>query len=665
MATNKVQLQSQGIKRALRNYKIYDSIAEYIWNGFDAQATKVVVSFAKNELGGIEYITVKDNGYGISEDTLKIKFTPVFESEKTIIKANKNNTSTYHGKNGVGRLTFFNFATDAQWNTVYQEEDKYFAYSITINASTLEDFSNTEKEETTEPTGTEVLFSNIDSKFSVDELINYLQIEFAWYIELKNQQGCELIIDNQPFDNSGILADRTVHTFEHEASASQFDVVFCRWNRKLNDEFSKYYYLDSCGIEKYKENTTLNNKGDKFFHSVYIKSSIFNEFTFENSDNQLVFDGFTKDSDEFKFIKEQVDKLLRDKRNPFIKEYTKSYLGELKKNGAYPQYNNSFFDVYRKDVLDALISNIYYAEPKIFAKLNQTQQKTFIRLFDLIIQTDELNNLFNIIEGVIDMTDDERKELADVLEYTSLSNITKTITLLKDRAKAVEYLKRLVFDKDLYVTEIDHIQPFIETHYWLFGEQYHLVTAEEPDFEEALRRFLYVLRGEKNLKGTVKLDHPDKQKEMDIFAVQQRKNGDIKKCIVVELKRPSVTLKNKELTQVKKYFETIQSDARFNANNIEWEFYLIGNKINTEIEHELENSKHHGERSLAYKVNKCKIYVKTWSDIITEFEINNDFLLNKLQFQQEQLINTKKLSADEIIQEQENNNAAMPSEIIA
>ena len=38
------------------------------------------------------------------------------------------------------------------------------------------------------------------------------------------------------------------------------------------------------------------------------------------------------------------------------------------------------------------------------------------------------------MENVIDMTAEERDELADTLKYTSLSRVNKTVQLLKDRA---------------------------------------------------------------------------------------------------------------------------------------------------------------------------------------------------------------------------------------
>ena len=43
-----------------------------------------------------------------------------------------------------------------------------------------------------------------------------------------------------------------------------------------------------------------------------------------------------------------------------------------------------------------------------------------------------------------------------------------------------------MFNEELGAKEIPHLQDLIENHYWLFGEEYHLVTAAEPKFEEKL-----------------------------------------------------------------------------------------------------------------------------------------------------------------------------------
>lgn len=56
MSGNNVQITSKGIKNSLKKYTSLKSICEYVWNGFDAKATQVVVE--------------------VSENILKIKYSP-------------------------------------------------------------------------------------------------------------------------------------------------------------------------------------------------------------------------------------------------------------------------------------------------------------------------------------------------------------------------------------------------------------------------------------------------------------------------------------------------------------------------------------------------------------------------------------------------------------
>ena len=651
MAENQVALETKGIKRALKKVSVYDAIAEYIWNGFDADATQVDVSFLENDLHGISQIVISDNGCGISKETLLLKFTPVFASNK----ANSNqvdsrNSSITHGKNGVGRFTFFTFAERAVWSTVYAENGKHYKYSIEIHCDSLDRYHDGDIIETNEPVGTTVTFFEFSAKdFDFQELRKYLSLEFAWYLELNAHRQFLLTIDGQALDYSGLLAHKEAAQYRYEKTNTVFDVTYCRWNVKLHEEYSKYYYINSHGIEVYKENTTLNNKGDRFYHSVFIRSLIFDNFMYEADEDDIVIEAYTKTSPEFSYVKEQVDKHLRNMRNPYIKQYTKKYIADLKSKGAYPKLQqDNFLDRIREESLDEMISVIYAAEPKIFSNLNVTQQKTLVRLFDMSMQSGEIDNLYAVLESVIDMSSEDRSDLAELLKYTSMSNITKTIAIIKDRLEAIQRLKLLVLDEEKYATEIRHVQPFVEKNYWLFGEQYYLVTAEEPDFEEALRRYLYVLRGENHPKGSVHIDSPHREKEMDIFAVQRKLDGEVKKCIVVELKRPSKVLGSKELQQVKDYFSVIDGDSRFNAPNIEWEFFLVGNEYNRDISNELESARNHGERSLVFSVGRKKIYVKTWSEIFTEHEINLNFLQEKLAIRQREIMkNVSALSIDD------------------
>lgn len=128
-ASESVRLDGQGIKNILSKYNYEKAIAEYIWNGFDAGAKTVRLDYKLlNGIGALESITITDDGQGIPRHFLQSKFGPFHASEK----ASKNDTkhhSLTHGKNGVGRLTFFTFANQASWSTVYQDENgKHYEY---------------------------------------------------------------------------------------------------------------------------------------------------------------------------------------------------------------------------------------------------------------------------------------------------------------------------------------------------------------------------------------------------------------------------------------------------------------------------------------------------------------------------------------------------------
>ena len=659
-----IQITSNGIKYSLRKYKSLKSISEYIWNGFDAKATQVYISASINELEKIYEISVTDNGHGIENHLLKTKFKPFFQSEKVYDPEIKH--SATHGKNGVGRLTFFTFATMAEWVTVYEKEGKNYQYKITAMSDSLDTYEASEETEVDIPTGTKVSFYNVnDSELSIESIKQSLAKEFCWFLELHKNDGYKIFINGEELSYEHLVIERKDHKFEIENTSFSFDTSFVCWSSKLT-EYSKYYYLKTSGEEIAKENTTFNNKGDSFYHSVFIKSNLFDNFSFSELPEQVTLVGptlKTKQSDEFRYCLKEVNKILLDIRKPFLKQHVSKVVESLEVLEAFPNFKEGNpFDEFRKSQIEEMIGCLYIAQPKMFSSaMNKEQKKTFIRLLDLIAQTGEIDSLFNILQEILDMNESEREDLSDMLKYTRLSSITKTIKLLSDRYKAVNDLKRLVFEEELAANEVDHIQKMIEKHYWLFGEQYNLVTAAEPNFSEALRRYVHYLHKEYGEDG---VDHPDKLKQMDIFAVRQDfTNGKINN-IVVELKHPKVSLGETQLSQIKKYMNVILSVDQFNAPNMTWEFYLVGNKFNSNgyMDNELKNNEHHGEKSLVFKVNNYKIYVKTWSEVFADFELRYNHLTKILEMERDKL-QADAQTAAEIVNAQETNTAVAPKEM--
>lgn len=75
---NNVDVTSKGIKKILQNYNPQQAIAEYIWNGFDANADTVELLYSANELGRLEYLQIVDNGYGIHYEKVSARPTAYF-----------------------------------------------------------------------------------------------------------------------------------------------------------------------------------------------------------------------------------------------------------------------------------------------------------------------------------------------------------------------------------------------------------------------------------------------------------------------------------------------------------------------------------------------------------------------------------------------------------
>lgn len=657
----RIQISSSGVKKSLEKYNALKALSEYVWNGFDAKANKIEITCNTNNMDTIYGITIEDNGYGISKNDLSKKFTPFFESEKEINPDEVRDISAVHGKNGIGRLTFFKFADRAIWSTVYLDGDKKYGYNIIIEKNNLESFTASEEIETSQNIGTKVTFENINGITTIEQVEEYVAKEFCWFLELNCEKNYNIFINGQPVLYSQLIENKIIDT--DKFGEIDYEVKYVIWKEKLQQEYSRYYYINSIGDEILKETTSLNNKGDKFYHSVYISSRIFDDFHKNKDENQIPIIGYNYASDEFIYIKEKVDKELRKLRKPFIKKYSDRIIEDFEKTGAFPNYDEKdYLDRMKKNEIEIVVREIYKVQPKIFSGLNKPQKKTLVRFLDLIMQSGERENLFNILEDIVELDRDEREELSNILKKAKLSNVIKTLKLIEDRYKAIQQLKELVFNEELGANEVKHIQGFVENHYWIFGEQYHLVTSAEPKFEEALRRFIYETTG--NIED-ITIDHPDKNKEMDIFAVRQNILTDEINNIVVELKHPNIKLGEKQLSQVKRYMNVIKKQDRFNAPNMTWEFILVGNRFDTSnfIKDEIENNKSHGERSLVYNVGRYKIYVKTWSEIFNEFEIKHKYLNEKLQLERK-MLNKEYEDANEVLADSINSSAIQVKEVV-
>ena len=87
------------------------------------------------------------------------------------------------------------------------------------------------------------------------------------------------------------------------------------------------------------------------------------------------------------------------------------------------------------------------------------------------------------------LEDEYKDQFAKILETTKLKNVISTLQLIEDRLQTIQALRAVNFDHTLKAGEVKHLQKLIESHYWIFGEEYRFVGAENVKFQEALNRY--------------------------------------------------------------------------------------------------------------------------------------------------------------------------------
>lgn len=397
----KIQISSKGIEKTLRKFDYLQAISEYIWNGFDAQATVVDVKLHLNVLGGVDHIVISDNGYGIDRRELERKFTPFFESEKQIDPEKRTRTtSAMHGKNGIGRLTFHRFASDAKWKTTYVDGLLKNTYSIQIGANQLDAYEVSRIKLTDGEPGTSVTFHNIMQDFIVEHLSAYLSKEFGWFLELHADKDFDLRLDGESLNYSSLIGEKECFDLVHPGSQTAFQVKFVRWQDRINHEYSKLYFIDSHLEEKYKQPTTFNNKGDSFYHSVYIQSKLFDYFDFESDDQSGQLEaafGVSKKSDAFQFLLEEINAFIKQKRKPYLEILSDHVIQEFAEAKAFPDFTDGPEDARKKNELESVIRELCQLEPRVFARLNLEQKKLMAHLIHLAMGSAERQRLLEAL----------------------------------------------------------------------------------------------------------------------------------------------------------------------------------------------------------------------------------------------------------------------------
>lgn len=638
MQLEELEINEQSIKTELSAYKDkpYQCLFEYIWNAFDAKATEVKIMFEapKSGVGYVDNVRVVDNGKGWDFDN-RITTKTFLSSAKH--DDNSPNRTLPMGKYGRGRYAFIWVAERLE----VLSKGKKICLQHDTGITTGHTSSIVQ--------GTEVHFLGINEDFSLklsaaSSLENEILLEFCWF--LAENQNYRIWINDKEVDvqkNVKIQKSLCKSDFPEDMRSSldeNFKVDILLWKHKPS-EYSKFYFLNENSLEVFKHNTGLNKKGDNFWHSVYIGSTLFkaSEDIDEEDESQetLCFDG-----KNVRKVRKQIIGKVKDEltllRKPYLVEQSDSVLQELKEDELIP--NLQEYGIYDEESYGDLLKTIYIISPSLFVNKSDSEKKFICATFAGLLSTQDNHLIKVILEQLQELTDDEKKDLLDVLNRASLSNVIKTIKEIDHRLEVIDKLKILIFAHEKETLEVKHLQKVLDENFWIFGEQYRLFATTEGALKNTLTKYA---------KEVLSIENPvldtEPNGEVDLFLTKTECFSSTQRNTIVEIKRASRYLTKKEYDQIDDYRMKIAEQNLCNGVNQYWEYYLIGKDYDKYIEEKIDGYISYGEkeRGLIFRTQdgKAKVYVRKWSDILeVEWGSKMKYLKDRLQIEAKEAANT-------------------------
>lgn len=624
-----------------RDYK--EALCEYVWNGFEANATTISITHTINVLGGIEEICISDNGSGICFETIQDTFGAFLASQKNALSL-KIKSKVNQGK---GRFAGFSFANRIKWDTVCAENGKNVQYSISVYSENKNEYEVTEKALTERSTGTTVIIGNVDQilpeQVTILALEDTLLKEFAWYLYLNKERNVEILVNGERVDYTKYIDTRfsAKKDLLIDGIGLKIDVVV--WKEKIREKFC-IYFMNLEGVLKGRDTTSFNRNTVNFNHSVFVRSLCFDRdsdtslTTDDSSNEQIAFDDQPSNRTFLRKVKKEIQEAIDDALTAFLSAQATKAVQDMMDRESFPTFSDDIPGQLQKKDLMTVTQELYKLDARIFYKLKPIQEKSLLGFINLLLQSEERENMLDIIESIVSLTPEQRKGFSDILKRTQLGNIIDTIQFIEDRYKVIEALKQVVFDYTDYANERGHVQKIVEQHYWLFGEQYNLVTADQR-MQKALANYLNILYGSDAPDATLNPDQ-EEMRRMDIFLCGARKTEDsvgdeIQENLVIELKAPKVVLTKKVLRQIEDYMDFVRKQPQFNTQLCRWRFIAVCNNVDDDVRARYATNQTKGKKGLVFSVENYELYALTWADVFKSFELRHSFLLKKLKIDQE------------------------------
>ncbi len=623
-----VEITAAQIQKASKG-SATDALLQVIANAVDADATEVRIRLNYENEGidneemnipTLSKIVICDNGYGIDSDKVNSFFSQYGKSWKE--NQLRQNGRGYNGKNGTGRFKYLTLGNTISWRTTHEKGASHISYSMTLKYDTPKSIPITNKRESTDPIGTEVVISDISekgSKLTENEVITAVLQGFGLYI--KNSLGnFKVYLNEIEIDPEKYIDQSQSGTFNLNIDDESyvFRYEFIAWEKNFEFKNHKHTFLYDQD-ENYKGLVAsgVNASTHLPFHTVLIFSDYYNKFD--------------STSGCFSFVSDQVRNAYRTQLTKFLfkvkKSRSKKEYESFRQRDFYP-FDTEQTDKISKaeqEIFDLCAYSILDNDPKLLSNKKHSLSLLF-KLLKKVVEKDE--HIADNLSEILDLDDKHASMLKSACKSTKLPQLITHYNELQRRETFLDILNTLVHEEFYkeHLKERTQLHKILEKELWVFGEEFdYKLGNSDQALTSVLEKHLQAneLDDEfiKDLLQKIKQDAKNTNKLLkkipDIYmwrAYRDNRSTNVKN-LVIELKAPKVSLGIKERDQADKIYRAIakaKGSGYTVSDNNKWEYYLISSKTTDELDICYADK----SKGILYQYDNYTIYAVTWEQVI-------------------------------------------------
>ncbi len=593
-------------------------ITELIWNALDADATEVHVSFDLTALEALDQVIIADNGHGIRVDEVGHDFGALGGSWKKMSGGTRNLGRQLHGTRGRGRFSAFGVGGHVVWSSVAETDNGREQVEISAWSRNLVSFDVSDAISTADDAGTIVTISNIPESaakaLEKSTISDDLTAEFAFYLE--SYKGITITWRGELLDPAAMQVQRDAYDIDTPEGFAPARLEVIEWARPVERAL---HLCSEAGMSLASTKPGIHAPGFEF--TAYLKWSGFNK-----RDVLLADLGIEPAATVIDQAKESLRSHFKERASARERLIVKDWVDQ----GVYPYEGDA--DSAVKTAERQMFDVVAVTAAQAVNSGERPAQRLSLRLLREALESNPAN-LHQVLQGVLELPQDRLDELSNLLNRTTLAAIISTAKKIENRLRFLSGLDSILFDAESKAQTLERRQlhRILANETWVFGEEYALTGDDEP-LTKVLVKYLSYLGDDVDVADDKPVLRHDGSKPIPDLVLSRTSEiaQDLVENIVVELKRPSVELGSKEMTQIEEYALAVMRDERFNKPNVKWDFWLIGNSLDEFVE----SRRNQVGFPFGYvqRTERMSIQVRTWSEVINDARHRLKFVERNLDY---------------------------------